>query len=326
MIINEWSPKFKRQYGSSFPASYICFDTEFTGNSQDTDLVLEIGHVAVKDNVVVDNRSFILNWYKAGVAPSWLNYKLNNLRGIVGAGWRLLPDVVKQEGQDPITVLNFYHELFAVYKQQSIPFVAQNGIWMDEKMLRSNFNRYLNRGFELPVSNYFDTGLIFKATRVWEANSQFSRYKSIMLPVAGETLRDYFLRVAGTKITGLKWNLSSILGFYDLYRTHSIKADSLHSAGYDAMCLHYIMQQYRALVQDDPPKVTETPAETLAPVARPPLCAAELSEYIDKEIQAIKNENELKQVAKFAVPPTINRPARTTPAVSPAQRRKQRPV
>jgi hypothetical protein len=321
MIVNEWSPRFKKQYGGSFPTSYICFDTEFTGNSQDTDLVLEIGHVMVEDNKVVDNKSFILNWYKTDIQSSWLDYKLQNLRGIVGSGWRLLPTTVKAEGHDPISVLNFYHELFTVCRQKELPFVAQNGIWADEKMIRSNFNRYLNRSFDIPASGYFDTGLIFKATRVWDPGSSFANYKSIMLPVSGETLRDYFLRVAGVRIAGLKWNLSSILSYYGLDKLHNIDPDSMHSAGYDAMCLHYIMQHYRSIIKEE--EIEPQPS-----VIKPSngFLAEELGTYIDEEIKNINAEIKPKRVENFSAPPKIERPQRSKPAVSPAHRRKQRPV
>lgn len=313
MIVNEWSPRFKKQYGSKFPDSYICIDTEFTGSSQENDLVLEIGHVMVENNEVIDSNSFILNWYKMDVDQGWLSYKLNNMLNIIGEGWRLLPSVVKDQGHDPLEVLRFYYELFDVCKRRELPFVAQNGIWADEKMLRSNFNRYLNKTFSFPVSNYFDTGLIFKANRTLEPGGPFSQYRGIALPVGGETLKDYFLRIAGVKIAGLKWNMATILQFYGLNEKHAIDKSKLHGAAYDAMCVHHIMQHYRSLVRD----------ESLPP---PELSPAGLELVIEEEIKQIQHDQIVNKVENLPHTPTISRPVRTAPAVSPTQRRKQRPV
>lgn len=310
MIINEWNPRFKKQYGSEFPSSYLCFDTEFTGNSQEADLVLEIGHVIVENNEVVDHKSFVLNWYKAGIDAGWLNYKLSHLRGIIGEGWRFSSSFIKEKGHDPIDVLRFYCELFDTWKKRELPFVAQNGIWADERMLRSNFNRYLNRSFDLPASGYFDTGVLFKASRILDPGSPFGIYKGIVLPAAGETLKDYFIRVAGVKISGLKWNMAAILDFYNLTEKHAIDNGQLHGAAYDAMCVHHIMQHYRSLIAEQPA----------------PLSPAGLEPVIEKEIKQIQLEALANQVENLPRAPTISRPARTVPALSPTQRRKQRPV
>jgi hypothetical protein len=310
MIVNEWSPRFKKQYGGEFPSSYLCFDTEFTGNSQEKDLVLEIGHVIVEANKVVDHKSFVLNWYKADIDTGWLDYKLSNMRGIIGAGWRLNPSFIKENGQDPIEVLRFYQQLFDAWKKRELPFVAQNGVWADERMVRSNFNRFLNRSFDLPASSYFDTGVLFKASRIMDPGSPFGVYKGIVLPAAGETLKDYFIRIAGVKIAGLKWNMAAILDFYKLTEKHAIDANQLHGAAYDAMCVHYIMQQYRLLVNEQP--------KPLSPEGLEPL--------IEKEIKQIQLEALTAKVENLPRVPTIDRATRTVPAVSPAQRRKQRPV
>jgi hypothetical protein len=43
MIINDWDPAFTKKYGTEFPRSYLCVDTEFTGSNEQDDLILEIG-------------------------------------------------------------------------------------------------------------------------------------------------------------------------------------------------------------------------------------------------------------------------------------------
>ncbi len=270
MIINHWDSSFTAKYGHQFPRSYLCFDTEFTGRSERDDLIVEIGHVLVEDGKVVDKLNLVLNWYEVeGVQTSWLDYKLNQMRYIVGPGWRLLPAVVKSEGIHPLQALRFYHKLFQSWAQRGMLFVAQNGINADEPMLRGNLNRYLNKTFEIPANSYFDTGAIFKANQVWQATEgDLVNYRSTMLPSRTDTLKSYFRRVCGAKIRGLQWSLKLILEHYDLMRKHTLHADQLHNAGFDAMCLHLIMEEYRTQVR--PPADRPQPTVGLGSVPMQP--------------------------------------------------------
>jgi hypothetical protein len=264
MIVNEWDKVFTAKYGHHFPYNYLTFDTEFTGSNERDDLIMEIGHTMVENGVVVDRLNVILNWYgHPGVTDTWLNYKLNNMRHIVGPGWRLTPDVVQAEGISPIKALKFYHKLFDTWKQRGLPFVAQNGQTADERMLRGNFNRYLNRAFELPPNGYFDTGAIYKATCIWNATEGDAvNFKSSMLPHRTDTLKTYFNRVIHTRVSGVKWGLDLILDHYDLIEKHSVTPEQLHSAGFDSLCLHWIMEEFRSRVhksnvEENPFKDTE---------------------------------------------------------------------
>ena len=63
MIVNEWEPYFTENYGHQFPDTYLCIDTEYTGGNEREDLITEIGHVMVQNNVVVDRMNIVLNWF-----------------------------------------------------------------------------------------------------------------------------------------------------------------------------------------------------------------------------------------------------------------------
>ena len=249
MIINEWNSVFTQKYGHEFPSSYMTFDTEFTGGSEHDDLVLEIGHALVEEGKVVDSLNVILNWYAhPDVRADWLDYKLNNMRNIVGTGWTLTPEKLKT-GIDPIKGLRFYAKLFKTWKSRDLPFVAQNGQSADERMLRGNFHRFLNKPFSLPDNNYFDTGAIFKASEIWNAESgDATNFKVAMLPHQTETLKNYFNRIIYTRVSGVKWSLSKIMDNFGLIEKHAVAEDQFHNAGFDAMCLHWIMEEYRSRV------------------------------------------------------------------------------
>ena len=246
MIINEWDSGFTSRYGHVFPESYMTFDTEFTGNNEHEDVIVEIGHTIVEDGKLVDKLNIVLNWYAhPDIKKEWLDYKLNTMRSIVGPGWTLMPEKVK-EGIDPIKGLRFYEKLFRTWDKRELPFVAQNGQAADERLIRGNFNRFLNKPFVLPQDRYFDTGAIFKASAIWDAVlGDAVNFKVAMLPHRTETLKQYFNRVIYTRVKGVKWSLSQIMEDYGLTEKHAVDKEEFHTAGFDAMCLHWIMEEYR---------------------------------------------------------------------------------
>ena len=285
MIANLWDSAFTAQYGHEFPNTYLCFDTEFTGSSEASDLVLEIGHTMVENGEVVDQVNYVLNWYAyPDIKEAWLTYKLNAMRSIVGPKWRLSPEVIKAEGKDPVTILRFYHKLFSTWQKRNLCFVAQNGQNADERMLRGNFFRYLNKPFGLPDNAYFDTGGIFKATQVY-TSPQTQNYKLEVLPLRSDTLKGYFRRVINTRFSGIKWSLPVILQHYDLIKKHNLDMNQHHTAGFDSRCLHYIMEAFRAELSNQPKQAKKT--DFLSP--------AHLEELLNEEIQ--KNIEE-KQINK----------------------------
>ena len=278
MIINEWGEVFTAKYGGDFPRSYMCVDTEFTGSNERDDLIVEIGHTMVEDCKVVDELNVVLNWYPTKyVEEGWLDYKLNNMRHIIGAGWRLTPAVVKAEGMDPVKALRFYHKLFATWSKRGLPFVAQNGQTADERLLRGNFNRFINKPFEFPDNGYFDTGGIYKANKLWTSDSpDHTHLKAIMLPHRSDTLKAYFHRVIFTRVAGLKWNMKAMLDEYGIREKHNMKDEQFHTAGFDAKCLHYVMEEYRK-------EAAEGAKSVLSPLEEAPIRTPSLPTIKPKE-------------------------------------------
>tara|TARA_R110002051_G_scaffold61354_3_gene112514 strand:+ start:30261 stop:31220 length:960 start_codon:yes stop_codon:yes gene_type:complete len=264
MIINDWDPAFTKKYGTEFPRSYLCVDTEFTGSNEQDDLILEIGHTMIEDGKIVDELNVVLDWYPTKhVQESWLDYKLNTMRHNVGTGWRLTPAVVRQEGMDPIKALKFYYKLFAAWSARGLPFVAQNGMTADERLLRGNFNRFLGKPFAFPENGYFDTGGLYKANRIWSSSEDnLMAVRGTMLPHRSDTLKAYFHRVIYTRCAGVKWNMKAILDEYNLREKHKLRDDQFHTAGFDSKCLHYIMEEFRKEVKPTSENVT-SPVQTL---------------------------------------------------------------
>jgi hypothetical protein len=323
VIINDWDPAFTSKYGHQFPDSYLCFDTEFTGSDERNDLIVEIGHTMVENGKVVDKLNLVLNWYAhPDIQDTWLTYKLNNMRSIVGPNWRLTPEVVAKEGMDPLQALRFYQKLFAVWKKRDLPFVAQNGQTADERLLRGNFDRFLHKSFELPPNGYFDTGGIFKATQIWEAtDGNLANFRVVMMPHRTDTLKSYFHRVIHTRIAGVKWSLPAILEHYNLIEKHNADMSQHHNAGFDSMCLHWIMEEYRSHIRPRPETDLASTEDYLSP--------AMFQRVFEKEMADYEQEKEQAKQHKLQGNPTAPIPAtRTKPALSQSNRprRRQRPI
>ena len=94
----------------------------------------------------------------------------------------------------------------------------------------------------------WDTGALFKATRLFESTDSFQasqRWKSI--PDSSDSLKSYFERVINAKIRGLHWNLKHCLKYYNLMDKLE-EAHRFHQADHDAYCSHLLMQEYRSRV------------------------------------------------------------------------------
>jgi DNA polymerase III epsilon subunit-like protein len=250
MIINHWHSQFTAQYGHLFPTTYLVLDIETSGNKKEEDVVVELGHVIVKDCLIADKLNVVLNWYKhAAMSAATLDAKLFRMRDIIGSAWKLLPSKLHTEGIDPIAGLNFYYDLLHTWIEAKLPFVAQNGLATEERILNATFKRFLGKPFSFPDNLYFDTGALFKATYVYEAkDSSLAPYRNIVLPSKTESLKDYCKRIIYAKTGNVSWSVAKMLNYYGLFEKHAIDSDTLHCAMHDCLCLVYIMEEFRSRI------------------------------------------------------------------------------
>ena len=252
MIANEWGPSFTDNYGHVFPNTYLCIDTEYTGGNERDDLIVEIGHIMVQDGEVVDRMNVVLDWTRhEGISSSNLRYKLDNIRSRMGSDWRVTWEVMQEEGISPLKAFRFYDKLFSTWSDRGLPYVAHNGRTAEERMIRGNFNRFINKPFFMQSNQLWDTGALFKATRLFDSKDlsyASQRWKSI--PEDADSLKSYFNRVIGARVRGLSWNLKYCLEYYDLIGKLE-DSHRFHQADYDAYCSHLLMQKFRSQATRD---------------------------------------------------------------------------
>jgi len=291
MIVNHWHSQFTAQYGHLFPPTYLVLDIETAGNGKE-DLVVELGHVIVQDCVIADKLNLVLNWYKhANVDSQQLTDKLFKMKNIIGMAWKLLPERLKTEGIDPIEGLNFYYDLLQSWIEAKLPFVAQNGLSTEERILDATFKRFLGKSFCFPSNLYFDTGALFKASYVYEAkDSSLIPYRNIVLPNKTETLKEYCKRIIYAKTGNVGWSVSKMLNHYNLFEKHAIDSDTLHCAMHDCLCLVYIMEEFRSRITHSNLDVNELKTqEGFARAMNEEFAIRKLEqEVLTKEKQAVK--------------------------------------
>jgi hypothetical protein len=240
-----WNSQFRSRYLPEWPSAYLCVDSEYDKNGSDG-LLFEIGHVLVRDGVVIDRKNYVLNWYATSFfSRSELDRRLEDISRRVQFDWRLTPEVVQREGIDPLKVLRFYARLFELWAQQNGIFVLQNGQAADERLFAQHFEWFLRRTFAFPDALYLDTGVLGKALQAWTRPDEFGHLRDIVLPMAHETPKQFFARVSGLRVKGLRWKLELLLEQFGVLQKIAFDTTTCHQAVVDAECLHWLMEEFR---------------------------------------------------------------------------------
>lgn len=253
MIVNLWSKHFTKLYGHHFPESYLCVDTEYTGGNAEKDLIYEIGHVMVENRQVVDKLSVVIDWTDHPIVPEdWVRHALRRAelrRQEVGQKMHVTWKVMKEEGVKPEEALQFYWELFRRIKERNLVFVAHHGYFADERMLKGHFEGFMGKQFRFGENGMFDTGAIEKASQCVECQDpMITARRSVWIPQPADTLESYFRRVVYAPAKGIFWNLEHCAQKYDLYRKFALDPEGHHTADFDALVCHYLMEEFRSRI------------------------------------------------------------------------------
>jgi len=268
MILGRWAPHFVKFCGGSWPDDYTCFDLETSGFSFDRDVIVEWGHCIVRDRQPTNRMGFIINWFGSGLIPDdYLDYQLRRVwreMAKVGRTFRVTPEIMRRDGVTPETGLNFIEDFLITLREGSEMLVTHNGWKFDVRMLTSHLHDFMGSDFEFDPNHIIDTGAVEKASQI-ESDMR-------ALPGEGETMKDYFTRIANWVLPGVKWNLDTwCMEKYDLARKYGANTEDAHAADYDAWLLHLLMEEFRVLLAAEPPPVRDDvpiPAEPRVPKSR----------------------------------------------------------
>jgi len=169
-----------------YPDSYITWDLETTGLSPVNNKIIEIGAITVKDNEIVDERSWLLNH----------NIEIPD---VIVDITKITKEIIDSEGQDPVLCMN---EFLDMLKTSSF-YLAHNGTRFDIPFLVEQAAHTLNfskerreRMFKRLHASSFDTAVLIKAQKL------------NMQRLWNETFKEFADRVMEIRAFGVKYNIA----------------------------------------------------------------------------------------------------------------------
>lgn len=230
-----------REY-MQLPDNYCVADLETCGFSPERDLIIEVGIGHVVNRQLVSRQCAVLDWTRyEGIDQDYLASQLERIRVEYekkGRSWRYNMDVLKAEGHDPIQVLHTY--VMEMYKAiTGDEMIVGHGFHFDRRMIDAHARRFLN-GYQLPWHDeaIFDSGLIVKGSQIGK------------LPWPGESREAWFNRIRAAQVKGVMWALDGYcVERYELVQRYGIDVQQAHSAGYDVMLCHLMVETFRHLLE-----------------------------------------------------------------------------
>lgn len=291
MIVNHWAPVFTQLYGHTFPESYCAVDTEYTGGSEDKDIIFEIGHTLVEDRKITDQLGIVIDWTDHPIVPWWWVEKaLRRLELKMGRPHRVTKEVMQREGLKPEKAFSFYHEFFTSLKRRGIPFAAHHGYYADERLINGNFRGFIHKTFRFGENGLFDTGAIEKATQCYESEDpELSKNRARWLPRPDDTMESYFRRVVSAPVKGVYWRLELCLQKYGLDTRYALDLNGLHTVEADTMAVHLLMEQFRSMLTH-----TNGP-ETLDPPGLARILEMELAKHAERGVRERQEAREYEE-------------------------------
>lgn len=233
--------RIRQLCGDFFPSDYFVLDTETTGFNSDTDLIVEWGHVLVRERKVVNKINLVINWYDhPTVPPDWLTNRLHAVGKSMrsqGKSYRVTPELMREEGVSPNKVIPWLYDLLEQIHTDKGWIVSHNGVKFDFKMLDSHFRQDLGEQLRINPDRVIDTGCIEKASQLLPDS------RARMSP--GESLQEYFVRTANWRAAGVFWNIHHCYKKYGLDDLYHGDESTLHTAGEDAYVVHLLLEQFR---------------------------------------------------------------------------------
>lgn len=227
----------------NFPRTYLGLDTETTGFSREDDFIIDAGWIVVHDRKIVHQQSLLIDWSKMpGINVELIRAKLR--KQATDYAQRGLPhyyswERLKAEGEDPRDVLYSYTKLIYEHLQNPESIIVGHGFrHFDRPVIDSHTKRYLNN-YLLPwrLNSIVDTGM-------WEKAIQTSRP-----PYSHESLDEWQKRISGGR-AACKWSLGGhCVPKYRLVERYNVDMRLQHTAGFDCVLTHYLLQTYQELIE-----------------------------------------------------------------------------
>jgi len=246
--MSQWEDRLFEWLGHGLPIDYLAFDCETTGLSPTEDLPIDFGYAIMRDGVITNSGSWILDWTRRPdlVEPEWLADKLDYVAyqfKLQGKPYHYSLQRLREEGRDPVKVLSYALKLFDANRADAkAMFAGHNATAFDSAMLHSCFHEYLGSAWRFDDNDIFDTGCMEKAL---ETARQYQNPSQWLLPNPGETMRSFFIRVKNARRAGVKWNIEACVERYELVQKRLVDPRKLHGAEADARVCCTLIEMHR---------------------------------------------------------------------------------
>ena len=239
-----WFKEFASYF--EFPSNYVCIDVETSGFDRERDFICSIGHVVVRDNEIVESKEHYLNWAQYdGIDLEDFKYRLDRTKRSMeaaGKGFYHSYEKLTEDGEAPTTVLMDYLTLFEEMEERDEVLVAHNGWGVDMQFLQAHFYNWLRVPFKFSPHLVYDSGIIEKASQLGLEDNP--------LPALNENLMDFSARIGGMRRKDVRWSLDTHCekqyALTDKVRAAGYAGED-HQALYDAVKLHFLLEEHRAL-------------------------------------------------------------------------------
>lgn len=247
--------KLFEYFGEPVPSDYLCFDLETTGFSFSfseygkkesecaDDIIVELGHCDVTDSSADVFESTVLNWtlLPEYIDTGWLKDKLKLVAEAMqerGSVFHVPYSVMAGSKAHPLEALENYVSILEDALNAGKKIVGLNVLGFDRRVFADATGEWLGQAFEIPPESIVDVGIIEKARQLK------------IMPKRGETLPDYLSRIRNMPVKGVRWSSDHCCEVYGLNEKYGLDDASKHSAGYDAMLCHLLMEEFKAIHSD----------------------------------------------------------------------------
>jgi hypothetical protein len=240
--IFDWlKDKYGGHYSGCVPDRYLALDVETSGGSKD-DLVVMMGGCLVEGGTPQWYEDVIVDWfrYDDGIVPNdWLEdrlrlceYHMNQNSGFHG----VTLERMRMEGRPVSEVIDHYLKLFQEVRGRHGIFLGHCFLTVDAPRITNFFQEFGGADWKFYDDEVLDTAALEKAS------------VKGFLPCPGETVEEYLLRVIRERRSGLKYSLDHCIAKYRLQERYQLDMEQRHTAGFDAMVSHLLMEEYRSMI------------------------------------------------------------------------------
>jgi len=226
-----------------FPTDYMVFDVETVGGFDPTRaLIIEVGWATVRNKVLVDAQSLVLDWtIDPRVEGGWLNDSLEYTKREMekkGKPRHFTYDYLHEHGVPPWEGLHVMVTLLYDAFMRGEKLVGHNAWRFDRGMVTENAKRFMN-GYQVPwgENRIIDTGLMEKGITMNRP------------PYDYETLDEWYTRVNNSRIKGVTWALDTVcVPKYHLVERFGLDMQKSHTAAFDCRCTHHLLETFREMI------------------------------------------------------------------------------